>query len=171
MAIGIVGFFAVGAGSAARATLVRPGTVVPAGDVAGFGQVAFMVSAGPGLPAPTRASCALLASTPAQRNRGLMGRRSLGRYVGMLFEFPGPTTDVFYTYATPLPLSIAWFDAGGRLIGERNLPPCHSHNAAACPRYRAPQAFSLALEVPETHLPGLGIGAGSSISASGPCIG
>ncbi|MCU4187118.1 DUF192 domain-containing protein [Acidiferrimicrobium sp. IK] len=171
LAAGVVGFFAVGSGTAARATLVAPDATVPAGDVPGFEQISFTVTPGPGLPTTFRASCALLASTAAQRDRGLMGRSSLGRYAGMLFRFPGPSTEVFYMYETPMPLSIAWFDAGGRWVGERDLVPCPSRAAGGCPHYSAPQPYSSALEVPKGTLHALGIGPGSVIHAGGPCIG
>ena len=171
VAAGVVAWFIVGSGTVARATLVAPGAVVPAGDVPGFGQISFMVTPGPGLPAPTRAGCALLASTAAQQRHGLIGRHSLGRYAGMLFRFAAPTLDRFTMYGTPMPLSIAWFDAGGRLVGQTDMPTCPYKVAARCPDYGTTGPYSLALEVPRGALPGLGIGPGASISAGGPCIG
>jgi len=168
LAAGVVAFLAVGQGTAARPSLVSPGVTVPAGDGTPFGQVSFQVQASPGLTAPGGASCALLASSPAERGRGLMGRRSLGRFAGMVFQYARPSTDVFYMYGTPLPLTVAWFDQDGTFISAADMAPCPS---ATCPYYGAPRPFSFALEVPGGGLRGIGVGTGSVVTLGGSCIG
>ena len=74
-----------------------------------FGEVAFRVASGPDL-------CALLAQTAAQHSRGLMTRTDLAGHVGMLFVFSANSSDRFFMRNTPLPLSIAWFDAAGHFV-------------------------------------------------------
>ena len=128
--------------------------------VAGFGEVSFKVATGPNL-------CALLARTPAQQARGLMARTDLAGHVGMLFVFATDTNETFYMRNTPMPLSIAWFDSGGRFVSATDMTPCADR--PDCPTYAAAAAYRYALEVPRGGLPGLGIGPGSSITVGSAC--
>jgi uncharacterized membrane protein (UPF0127 family) len=130
--------------------------------VAGFGSIAYRVSK-----VPTVNRCALLAETPLQQERGLMGRTDLAGYDGMLFVFPADTTVQFYMKDTPLPLSIAWFDSGGRFVSQTDMEPCLT--TPTCPLYSAAAPYRYALEVAKGGLPSLGIGAGAVISVGGPC--
>jgi uncharacterized membrane protein (UPF0127 family) len=109
----------------------------------------------------------MLADTPDERQRGLMGRRDLSGYDGMLFVFQTDTTATFYMRNTPVPLSIAWFDANGRFLGATDMAPCLDR--ADCPTYASPRAYRQALEVPRGGLAGLGIGAGAHIVLGGAC--
>jgi hypothetical protein len=128
--------------------------------VPGFGEVSFKVGTGPNL-------CALLARTAAQQARGLMARTDLAGHVGMLFVFPTDTQQTFYMRNTPMPLSIAWFDSGGRFVSATDMTPCADR--PDCPNYAAAAAYRYALEVPRGGLPGLGIGSGSTITVGGGC--
>ncbi|MGH9225051.1 MAG: DUF192 domain-containing protein [Acidimicrobiales bacterium] len=128
----------------------------------GFGEIAYRVS---GTEQGTR--CALLAQTAQQQAQGLMNQRDLAGYDGMLFAFPADTSTAFFMKDTPLPLTIAWFDTGGRLIGSTDMEPCLDR--ADCPIHAAPRPFRYALEVPKGGLATLSIGAGSVISVGGPC--
>lgn len=129
--------------------------------VEGFGEIAFRVDT------VEAVRCALLAQTALQQSRGLMGRTDLGGYDGMLFAFPADTTTRFFMRATPLALSIAWFDAGGRYLAATDMEPCDDR--PDCPDYPPPGPYRYALEVPQGSLPALGVGPRSVLSVGGPC--
>ena len=57
-----------------------------------------------------------LAATPAERQRGLMFRQSLGEDEAMLFVFPAETRGAFWMKDTPIPLTIAFLAADGRVL-------------------------------------------------------
>lgn len=99
-----------------------------------------------------------------------MGVTDLGGKVGMAFVFPAQSTAAFYMFATLLPLSVAWFDASGRFLGDAAIAPCRTA-AADCPHFEAPAAYRLALEVPQGRLGALGIGPGSTVHLGGTCAG
>ncbi|MDQ4132945.1 MAG: DUF192 domain-containing protein [Actinomycetota bacterium] len=122
--------------------------------VPGFGEIAFRIDGG-------TLRHALLADTTEQHSRGLMNRTDLAGYDGMLFRFPSDTTGTFYMLNTPLPLSIAWFDADGRFVSATDMEPCL--NRSDCPTYAASGPYRYALEVPQGDLAELGIGPGSRL--------
>ena len=64
-----------------------------------------------------------LASTPQQRQRGLMGRTHVAADGGMLFVFEQPGRHCFWMRDTPLPLSIAFIDPAGRIAGLADMQP------------------------------------------------
>jgi len=131
-----------------------------------FGEIAFRIEGG--TPAQAAAArCALLAETPAQQELGLMNRTDVGGYDGMLFRFSTDFTGSFYMKDTPLPLSIAFFDATGRFVSTADMTPCI--HQADCPLYNAAGAYRYALEVPQGALPRLGIGPGTRLVTAGPC--
>ncbi len=130
--------------------------------VEGFGSIAFRMDRMAGA---TR--CALLAQTEAQRGKGLMGRTNLAGYDGMLFVFPEDTRGSFYMLNTPLPLSIAWFDASGRFVSAADMEPCLA--GPECPLYSATGPYRYALEVPKGGLDELGVGPGAVIEIGGEC--
>ncbi len=66
-----------------------------------------------------------VADTPHQRERGLMARQKLPADGGMLFVFEQEGRYCFWMRNTPLPLSIAFIDAGGRIA---NLADMHPHS-------------------------------------------
>ena len=147
--------------TAAPATVPVVITTVPVrAPVPGFGEVAIRVASGPKL-------CALLAQSQEQHARGLMARTDLAGHIGMVFVFPGPVADTFYMRNTPMPLSIAWFDAAGRLVSATDMGPCP--DKVGCPTYAAARPYRYALEVPRGGLPGLGIGPGAALTVGGAC--
>ena len=111
--------------------------------------------------------CALLADTQARQELGLMNRTDIGGYDGMLFQFPADTTVSFYMKDTPLPLSIAFFDASGQFISTTDMPPCVDR--PSCPLFNSPRPYRYALEVPQGALPRLAIGTGTRLVPGGPC--
>jgi uncharacterized membrane protein (UPF0127 family) len=143
-----------------------PGPAGTASRVSGFDQIAFRV-AGPTDGSSAAVHCALLARTTAQQEQGLMFRRDLAGYAGMLFEWSSPTTDEFYMKNTLIPLSIAWFDQSGRFVSAADMAPCPADTA--CPLYPAAAPYTIALEVPQGGLGQLGIGPGASLVLAGPC--
>ncbi|MHB1093341.1 DUF192 domain-containing protein [Thiobacillus sp.] len=64
-----------------------------------------------------------VADTPHQRAHGLMGRPDLAADGGMLFVFEYPGRHCFWMRDTPLPLSIAFIDATGRIAGLADMLP------------------------------------------------
>ena len=64
-----------------------------------------------------------VASTPSQRQRGLMGRTHLAADGGMLFVFEQPERHCFWMRDTPLPLSIAFIDPAGRIASLADMQP------------------------------------------------
>ncbi|MDD2866224.1 MAG: DUF192 domain-containing protein [Candidatus Omnitrophica bacterium] len=65
-----------------------------------------------------------VADTDAQRQKGLMYRRSLPKGHGMLFIFPQEGVWGFWMKNTRIPLDIIWMDSSGRVVGiARNAQP------------------------------------------------
>lgn len=87
-----------------------------------------------------------VAATPQARQRGLMGRTRLPADGGMLFVFERPGRHCFWMRNTPLPLFIAFLDAGGRVVGTADMQP-HSESLH-CPD----RAARYALEISQTSV-------------------
>ncbi len=64
-----------------------------------------------------------VAATPESRSQGLMHRRMLPENRGMLFVFPVATVQRMWMANTPLPLSVAYLDSGGRILNILDMPP------------------------------------------------
>lgn len=136
----------------------------------GFGEVEVRIVDGPdGKPIVL---CVLLAETPDQRARGLMGVEDpdLGGYDGMLFTFDDDSTGGFYMKDTLLPLSIAYLDAEGAVVDARDMEPCPS-DAEECPTYPPSDPYRNTLEVPQGGLEPLGLVPGSPalLEVGGTC--
>jgi uncharacterized membrane protein (UPF0127 family) len=58
-----------------------------------------------------------------EMQRGLMGRRDLGRNDGMLFVYARPQQMSFWMRNTPTPLDIGFFDQSGKLLEIYPLHP------------------------------------------------
>ncbi len=62
-----------------------------------------------------------------------MFRQQLADDHGMLFIFPADSTSGFWMENTPLPLAIAWIDAGGSIVSQAEMQPLsraiHAPNA------------------------------------------
>ena len=161
LVVGGLAFIAVGANGPDDPSL-KAVNRTPFGD---FAEIGFRIEGGSA--SATAARCALLAETAAQQGRGLMERRDLGGYDGMLFKFTPNYTGEFYMLNTPLPLSIAFFDASGLFVSTTDMAPCI--NMTTCPTYGAARPYQWALEVPQGALPRLAIGPGTRLVAGGPC--
>lgn len=64
-----------------------------------------------------------LADTPDRRSRGLMYRTHLGPDEGMLFIFDQAERHCMWMRNTPLPLSVAFADAAGRILNIADMSP------------------------------------------------
>ncbi len=83
-----------------------------------------------------------IAATESSRSYGLMQRQSLPRNHGMLFVFDNAGMPCFWMKNTPLPLSIAFVDAKGRIVNISDMRP-HSLDEH-CPA--APVVYALEME-------------------------
>jgi len=146
----------------------RPADPYFRGRVDGFGRQAFSIETLPIQRASGDSHCALLAVTDAQLSRGLMGRRDLGGYDGMIFRFSSDANRPFTMRGTLIPLSIAWFDASGKFVDQTDMTPCR---ARACPTYSADRPYRYALEVRAGGLPALGVaGQSAHLTLGGACV-
>jgi len=64
-----------------------------------------------------------VAKTPAERAKGLMGRKSLGQEEGMFFIFETEDYHAFWMKDTFIPLSIAFIDKSGRIVEITDMKP------------------------------------------------
>ncbi len=71
-----------------------------------------------------------------------MGREKLLADHGMLFVFPGETTTCFWMRNTPLPLSIAFINAEGRIVNIADMQPMTE--TSHCPL--APIVYALEMQ-------------------------
>jgi uncharacterized protein len=85
-----------------------------------------------------------VADTPAERQTGLMGRENLSPYDGMAFVWEEPLVTTFWMKDTLIPLSIAFWDADGRIISILDMDPCTED---PCPSYGPGEPFVGAVEV------------------------
>jgi uncharacterized membrane protein (UPF0127 family) len=101
-----------------------------------------------------------IASSAAQRRRGLMHRSSLPRDAGMVFQYAAPTDGGFWMKDTRVPLDIAFYDARGRILRIMQMKPCR---ADPCPISAPRVAYRGALEVNRGALARWGVAVGDSI--------
>lgn len=64
-----------------------------------------------------------VADDPTERAQGLMYRKELGDDAGMLFVYPDERPRSFWMKNTPLPLSIAYLDASGKVVSLADMTP------------------------------------------------
>ncbi|MEM6431907.1 MAG: DUF192 domain-containing protein [Deinococcota bacterium] len=111
-----------------------------------------------------------VASTSAERQRGLMFRTSMPEDSGMIFVFEGDRTGGFWMYNTFLPLSIAYIDAGGIIVTLRDMQPCAGRTQTECSQeaaaYLPTAPYRYALEVNQGYFATRGIEVGDRVSFS-----
>lgn len=110
--------------------------------------------------------CVWKAETPNQHGKGLMRATDLGAGEGMLFIYEAPTSMGFWMKNTPMPLTIAFFDAQGAHMRSFDMQPCMS---GSCRIYPAPSNYSYALEIPQGTAANYGIGPGSTLTIGNGC--
>ena len=78
-----------------------------------------------------------VARTPAERAKGLMNRRNMGKNDGMLFVFEQPQVVSMWMKNTLIPLSVAFIDEQGRIINIAEMLPetLDSHSSLALAKY------------------------------------
>ncbi|KAB8056999.1 DUF192 domain-containing protein [Janthinobacterium sp. FT14W] len=64
-----------------------------------------------------------VAATEEQRELGLMYREKMPANAGMLFVFGNPSTQCMWMKNTPLPLSVAFIDASGKIVNIEDMQP------------------------------------------------
>jgi uncharacterized membrane protein (UPF0127 family) len=102
-----------------------------------------------------------LARTRAERQQGLMGRRTLGAKAGMVFLYPEPHRGSFWMKDTLIPLDIAFYDGRGRILRVLTMQPCRRD---PCTLYAPNVAFRGALEVRAGSFSRWGVRAGDRIA-------
>ena len=85
-----------------------------------------------------------LARTHAERQQGLMNRRSLGAKAGMVFLYPKAHRGGYWMRDTLIPLDIAFSDARGKVLRIFTMQPCRRD---PCRIYDPEVAYRSALEV------------------------
>ena len=104
-----------------------------------------------------------VAEKPEQRARGLMFRESLPQDYGMVFFFFEDTQAVFYMKDTLVPLSIAFFDADGKILKILDMEPCEED---PCQTYNPGVTYRGALEVEQGSFEKWGVMEGDEITVS-----
>jgi uncharacterized membrane protein (UPF0127 family) len=95
----------------------------------------------------------VVADEVRERATGLMRRRDLGPYDGMLFVFERPIQGAFTMSDVPVSLDIGWYDAAGRSVDRLVMRPCPDRSVSECPSYRSGGPYSYAVETLEGQLP------------------
>jgi uncharacterized protein len=85
-----------------------------------------------------------VADNDARRERGLMFRRALAPKSGMAFVWRRDVDGAFWMKNTLIPLSIAFYDARGRILRILDMAPC---TADPCAVYDPKTTYRGALEV------------------------
>ncbi len=85
-----------------------------------------------------------VAKTAEQQQFGLMFREALPPESGMVFVYGSDQTGGFWMKNTLIPLSIAFYDASGRVVRILDMEPCR---ADPCPLYDPGVPYRGALEV------------------------
>lgn len=158
LALTFLAFLAVGANRPADPTLA-------VGAVPGVDEAALRVATPGG---GEQVSCVLVADTDDERARGLMEVTDLGEHAGMAFLFEDDTTSGFWMRNTPMPLTIAFYDAEGRFVAADDMEPCA--DSPDCPSYPPPsRPYRVAIEVPKGQAEALGLVPGSVARVGGAC--
>ena len=78
-----------------------------------------------------------VAQTDAQRQQGLMFREKMANNHGMVFVFDQVTSQCMWMKNTPLPLSVAFIDAEGKIVNIEDMQPktLDSHCSAKPVKY------------------------------------
>ena len=101
-----------------------------------------------------------VARTADQHGQGLMFRRYLAPRAGMIFLFSQNQRSAFWMKNTLIPLSIAFFDARGKILKIMQMTPCE---ADPCPLYNPGVAYRGALEVNRGAFGRWGVNRGDTI--------
>ena len=103
-----------------------------------------------------------VATTPQSRMIGLMMRERLAPNHGMVFVFEDKSQHCFWMRNTLIPLSIAFIEDDGTIVGIADMAP--KSEASTCP----PRAVRYALEMDQGWFAKRGVTAGNKISGLPP---
>ena len=99
-----------------------------------------------------------VAATPSARRCGLSHRESLPAGQGMLFVYPTSRPLIFWMKDTKIPLSIAFLDEKGKILGIKKMTPFDVSK-----RYPSSSPARYALEVNQGWFEGHGIDVGTAV--------
>ena len=105
-----------------------------------------------------------IADSPSERQRGLMGRRTLAPRAGMLFVYQRDTTGGFWMKDTLIPLDIAFIGPRGRIVRIFTMTPCRRD---PCRIYDPGARYRSALEVNAGSFRRWGVRVGDRVSRAG----
>ena len=100
------------------------------------------------------------ASTPSQRETGLMYRKVLPSNSGMIFVWNTDTSDRFWMKNTFIPLSVAFVDSSGEIIDIQAMAP-QTEDLHASPR-----PYRYAIEANQGYFVAKGIGPGDRMNVT-----
>ncbi len=114
--------------------------------------------------------CVWLADSELERQQGLSESNELLIASGeaMVFSFDADSDRTFWMKDTLLPLSIAWIDAEGAVIGSADMDPCPA-NVTSCPKFSPVRPYRLAIEMAQGRLQDWGIRPGATVSLGASC--
>lgn len=98
-----------------------------------------------------------VADTPEKHSRGLMFRTELPEDNGMLFIFPDTVLVGFWMKDTPLPLSIAFISAEGKIVDILDMEPLTTNI------YLPSSPYKYAIEVNQGYYARKGIAIGDTV--------
>ncbi|HEX9124621.1 MAG TPA: DUF192 domain-containing protein [Actinomycetota bacterium] len=102
----------------------------------------------------------LVADTPEERARGLMGIESMPADQAMAFLFGRPTDELFWMKDTLIPLSVAFWDERDRIVAMVDMEPCRKE---PCPTYDAGVPYVGAVEANRGFFASHGITVGDRV--------
>lgn len=105
-----------------------------------------------------------VADDAEERATGLMGRTEVPDGEGMVFLFDGPSTASFWMKDTPVPLSIAFWGAQGRIVAILDMAPC---TADPCTTYAPGIPYVGAVEVRRGFFVENGVATGDEVVLEG----
>lgn len=106
-----------------------------------------------------------MALTEPQREHGLMFRKKLGPYEGMLFDFYHEQKVSFWMKNTLIPLDILYFDGERKLVSAQvDVQPC---KADPCPVYPSAGPARYVLELSAGTAARIGVRNGDTLAIEG----
>jgi uncharacterized membrane protein (UPF0127 family)/predicted small secreted protein len=114
--------------------------------------------------------CVWLADSELERQQGLSERTDplIAGGEAMVFSFDADSDRTFWMKDTVLPLSIAWIDGEGAVIGTADMDPCPA-TSTNCEKFSAERPYRLAIEMAQGRLQDWGIRPGATVSLGASC--
>ena len=141
-------------------------TVSAEEQLQGFTKVTLRIRAADG---SVQEHCVWMADSELEQQRGLQGIAdpSIGGAGAMVFVFDDVVSTEFWMKDTVLPLSIAWVDDAGAVVGTTDMDPCRQ--GISCRTYASPRPYRLAVEMAQGRLQDWGIGPGATVERTTAC--